>query len=120
MTSQSRGAVMMPLFFIMCARSIDLGPYLARDAVLHRGRQQAIDRSCARAANHQNAQSRQQDEVILIALTLLCPSPVHKEPELMMDHRNRHNHVARDSKGCNTGEQAEDEAESPKELRGKG
>ena len=71
---------MMPLFFIMCARSSDLGPYPARDAVLHRGRQQAIDRSCARAANHQNDQSRQQDEVILITLTFCAPVQFIKNP----------------------------------------
>src|SRR6266536_955390 len=111
---------MTPLFFIMCARSGRLRPYLAPDAVLRGGRQEAIDGTCTCAPNHQNDRSRQQEEVILITLTLLCPSPVHKEPELMMDHCNRHNHVARDAKGCNPSEQAEDKTQSPDEFRGNG
>src|ERR1700756_1261079 len=109
---------MTPLFFIMCARSGGLRPCLVPDAVLRRGRQEAIDGSCTCSPNHQNGQSGQQEEVILITLTLLCPSPVHKKAELMMDHCNRHNHVARDSKGGNPCEQAEDKTQSPEEFCG--
>jgi hypothetical protein len=48
--------------------------------------------------------------VELETLSLLRPRPVHKEAELMMDHCDRYEHVARDSKGGNAGEQAEDQA----------
>src|ERR1700733_6796205 len=83
-------------------------------------KQEAIDRSCTSAPNHQNDQSRKQEEVKLITLALLCAGPVHKEPELMMDHCNRDNHVARDPKGCNPGQEAEDKTQSAEEFRGNG
>src|SRR5260370_11615217 len=34
--------------------------------------------------------------------SLLRPGPVHKKAELMMNHRNGNNHVARDPRGRNT------------------
>jgi hypothetical protein len=101
---------MTPLFFVMCARSGGLRPCLAPDAVLRGGRQQAIGGSCACAANHQKDRNRQRQEVELKPFSLLRPGPVHKEAEPMMDHYNRYEHVAKDSKGGNAGEQAEDEA----------
>src|SRR5579864_2306518 len=105
---------MSPLFFIMCTRSGGLRPYQAPNAVLRGGRQQAIDGSCACAANHQKDRHRQCQEVELKTFSLLRPGPVHKEAELMMDHCDRYEHVAKDSKGGNASEQAEDEAQSPK------
>jgi hypothetical protein len=80
-----------------------LWPYLAPDAVLRRERQKAIEGSCACAANHQKDRSRQCQEVELKTFSLLRPCPVHKEAELMMDHGNRYEHVAKDSKGGNAG-----------------
>jgi hypothetical protein len=58
--------------------------------------------------------------VELKTLTLLRPRPVHKEAELMMHHCDRYEHVAKDSKGRKTGEQAEDETQSLEEFRGNG
>jgi hypothetical protein len=43
--------------------------------------------------------------------------PVHKQAELMMDHRNSDDHVAEDSKGRNTSEQPEDKTQSTEEFR---
>src|SRR5258708_25982777 len=111
---------MRSLFFTMLLRSGSLRGGMEPRLIVCGEKQEAIDRSCTCAPNHQNDRSRQQQEVILITLTLLCPSPVHKEPELMMDHCNRHNHVARDSKGCNPSEQAEDKTQSAEEFRGNG
>jgi hypothetical protein len=87
-----------------------LRPYLATHAVLRRGGQQAIDGSWACAANHQKDRNRHCQEVELKTFSLLPPLPVHKEAELMMDHCDRDEHVAKDSKGGNAGEQAEEEA----------
>src|SRR4029077_9880647 len=99
---------MTPLFFIMCDRSGGLRPYLAPDAVLRGGRQQAIDGICSCAANHQKDRNRQCQEVELKTFSLLCPRPVHEEAEVMMHHCDCCEHVAKDSKGGNAGEQAED------------
>src|SRR5579872_3259991 len=119
-TSQSRGAVMTPLFFIMCSRSGGLRSHLAPDAVLRRGRQEAIDGSCTCSANHQKDRNRQRQKVELKAFSLLRPRPVHKEAELVMDHCDRYEHVAKDSKRGNAGKQAEDETQSPEKFRGNG
>src|SRR5260370_19340653 len=79
-TSQSRGAVMTPLFFIMCPRSGDLRPYLAPDAVvLHGGKQQAIDGNCSCAANHQKDCNRQCEKVEFKTFSFLRARPVPKE-----------------------------------------
>ena len=86
-----------PIVFIMCAGSGGLRPYLAPDAVLRRGRQQAIDGSCACAANHQKDRNRQRQEVELKAFSLLRARPVHEEAELTMDHGDRYQHVAKGS-----------------------
>jgi hypothetical protein len=109
---------MTPLFFIMYARSGDLRPYLAPDPVLRGEGQQSIHGSCTCTANHQNDRHRQRQEVELKTFSLLSPHPVHEEAKLVMDHRDRYEHVAKDSKRGNAGEQAEDETQSPEEFRG--
>jgi hypothetical protein len=91
----------------MCARSGGLWPYLPPDAVLRGGRQQAIDGSCACAANHQEDRNRERQKVELKTFSLLRARPVHEEAELMMDYYDGYEHVAKDSKGSNAGEQAE-------------
>src|SRR4029077_752598 len=88
--------------------------------VLRGGRQQAIDGSCACSANHQEDRNRECQKVELKTFSLLRARPVHKEAELMMDHYDGYEHVAKDSKGGDAGEQTEDEAQSPKEFRGNG
>jgi hypothetical protein len=53
----------------------------------------------------------------LETFSLLRPRPVHKQAELVMDHRNRDGHVAEDSKGRNASEQPEDKTQSTEEFR---
>jgi hypothetical protein len=88
--------------------------YLAPDAALRGGGQKAIGGSYARTANHQKDRNRQCQEVELKTFSLLRPRPVQKEAELMMDHCHRYEHVAKDSKGGNAGEQAEIRPNPPK------
>src|SRR6266436_1094078 len=104
----------------MCARSGGLRPYLAPEAVLHGGRQQAIHGSRSCAANHQKGRRRQQEEVVFITFSLLCSRPVHPEAELTMNHRDGHDHVAKNSKGRKASEQSEDETQSAEEFCGDG
>jgi len=94
-----------------------LGPHLGWDAFLCWGRQQAIHGSCACTANHPKGGNRQYQEVELETLSLLRPRPVHKKAELMMNHRNGNNHVAKDPKGRNTSQQSDDETQSAEEFR---
>src|SRR5437016_4393117 len=111
---------MRSLLFIVFPQSSSLGPGLGRDPVTRGRRQEAIDGSCSCAANHQKGRRRQQEEVVFITFSLLCSRPVHPEAELTMNHRNGHDHVAKDSKGRNAGEQSKDKTQSAKEFRGDG
>ena len=58
--------------------------------------------------------------MVLITFSLLSSSPVHPEAELTMNHRDGHDHVAKDCKGRNASEQSEDETQSAEEFRGDG
>src|SRR6267378_3514806 len=104
----------------MISLSGSLGPRVSLNPVVRAGRQQPIDGSCTCAANHQEGRSRQHEEVVLIALSLLCSSPVHKEAELTMNHRDGHDHVAKDSQGSNASEQSENKTQSAEKFRGNG
>jgi hypothetical protein len=73
-------------------------------AVREGRRQQAIDGSCSSATNHQKRRDRKRKKVELITFSLLCSRPVHEQAELMMNHRDGHEHVGKDSKGCNASE----------------
>src|SRR5437870_8112013 len=111
-TNQSRGAAMgsLLLIFIMRAQSGCLGSNPGLSPVARGGKQQAIDGSCACAANHKKDRNRQCQEVEFKTFSLLRPCPVHKEAELTTDHCDGYEHVAKDSKGSNAAEQAEYEA----------
>src|SRR5437868_5837428 len=58
--------------------------------------------------------------MVLITFSLLRTSPVHPKAELMMDHCDSHDHVAKDPKGRNASEQSEDKTQSAEEFRGNG
>src|SRR5712692_6333810 len=58
--------------------------------------------------------------MVLITFPLLRSSPVHPEAELTMNHGDRHEHVAKHSKGGNPSEQSDDKTQSTQEFRGDG
>src|SRR5579864_5327388 len=108
-TSQSRGAEMLWLFLTRFSPS-----YLG--LIARPGRQQPIDRSCPGAADHQKHRDRKRQKVILETLSLLRSCPVREETEPVVNRSDGHHHVAKDSKGRNSSEQAEDQAQSPEKF----
>src|SRR5262249_31807061 len=112
-TSHSRGPAMRRLLFIAFLLSGNLHP-----GPLTRRRQQAVDGSSSRAADHQKRGYREHQQVILEALSLLRPRPVHEEAELRMNHRNGYDHVAKDAESCEARKEAEDETQPAEEFSG--
>src|SRR5215471_18062791 len=113
-TNHNCGAVIrVAVFFISFVSG-----NLHLSGVLWRGRQHPVEGKCSGAANHYKNRGRKYEQVILESLTFLCTRPVHKEPELMMNHGYGHNHVGENSQCGNSGQESENQAEATKEFRG--
>jgi hypothetical protein len=58
--------------------------------------------------------------MLFISLSLLRSSPVHKEAKITMNHRDGHDHIAKNSERCNARKQSEDKPQSAEEFCGNG
>src|SRR5215472_1002410 len=50
--------------------------------------------------------------MILIAFAFLLPSPIHEKTEVRMNHRYSDDHVRKNPKGCDSGQETEKQADA--------
>src|SRR5260370_19390889 len=76
----------------------------------------AVDGKGAGALDHDGQGNGERQKVVLNAFALLGARPVYKKPEMAVDHRDGHHHVANDAESGDAAKESEEQADAAEEL----
>jgi hypothetical protein len=75
-----------------------------------------VDGKGAGALDHDGQGNGERQKVVLNAFALLGAGPVYKKPEMAVDHRDGHHHVASDAESGDAAEESEEQADAAEEF----